>query len=283
MSPAGAAGAQDRASGEPSRESFGAIAGDDLIKLEGRRALREAEREGRVQVASAPPTFEFKRSPLRFCGTADAWSGGAPCVDGAPSGEWVRTCDDGSVALDPLFRRALDATTGSPTGGWERVMGDEGCPEDPEVAEPVVLSAEQFRELPLLASAVEVQPGHGRALINTDLIVFTVGEPQELSTTVLGVPVAVRATPAQFTWDFGDGTVLQTADPGAAYPDHTVAHPYGSTGTFAVQLTTEWSGQFQVDGSGTWLPVGGTATTVSPAFEVTVESARAQLVDEPLP
>ena len=41
----------------------------------------------------------------------------------------------------------------------------------------------------------------------------------------------IVATPASYTWDWGDGTTTTTKDPGAAYPDHTVFHKYSHTPT----------------------------------------------------
>nr|WP_297430587.1 PKD domain-containing protein [uncultured Actinotalea sp.] len=164
------------------------------------------------------------------------------------------------------------------SGTWEQV-DDGGCPED---GDAVTLSVEDFRRLPLVASTPSIQPADGRNLVGMPLIVFTDGAPQDLATTVLGVPVTVRATPTRFSWDFGDGTEpLVTSDAGAPYPDHTVSHPFDRPGTYSVQLTTTWRGEFQVAGTGVWQPVAGTATTVSAPFTVTAEEAGPRLVAEP--
>ncbi|MBX9244030.1 PKD domain-containing protein [Actinotalea ferrariae] len=185
-------------------------------------------------------------------------------------------CADGAESLDPLYRRDVDPVTGEGVGPWVQV-DDGGCPED--VAPTIVLSAEEFRRLPLTASVPSFQPGDGRGLVNMDLIAFTDPAPQVLTTSVLGVPVTVRATPAQFSWDFGDGSApFVTSDPGRPWPDHTVGHPYARPGSYSVQLTTTWTGEYQVDGAGPWLVVDGTAQTTSPPFPATVEEARARLV-----
>lgn len=182
-------------------------------------------------------------------------------------------CADGSARLEPLFRRPTDGSA-----GWEVV--DDGCPQT--APEAVTLSVEEFRRLPLVASVPAIQPADGRNLVGMPLIVFTDPSPQELATTVVGVPVAVRATPTQFSWDFGDGSApVVTADAGAPYPDHTVSHPYAQDGEYTVRLTTTWRGEFQVAGTTTWQPVAGTATTVSAPFTVTAEEAVPRLVAEP--
>ena len=186
---------------------------------------------------------------------------------------------DGSKALDPLVRQPVNAM-GRPIGPWVQI--DDGCPQDQQP--PVVLTAEEFRTLPLAPSVPSFQPANGRGLVNMELIVFTDPAEQVLQTTVLGTPVTVRATPSSFSWDFGDGSApLVTSDPGAPYPALRVFHIYEQPGSYQVQLTTTWTGLFQVDGQGPWFPVTGTAQTVSPAFAETVVEARSHLVDAPLP
>jgi hypothetical protein len=222
-----------------------------------------------VRVAGVVPQFEYRRMSRGLC-LDDT------CV-GDGNGYFYRAvCDDGAVPLLPLFRVRLDPVTGAAVGQWEAVdVG--GCPEDPD---PVVaLSAEDFRRLPLTPSAPQFQPVDGRGLVTMDLILFTDPSPQTLTTSVLGVPVTVRATPTRFSWDLGDGSApLLTADPGAPYPHHTVARAYDRPGTYAVVLTTTWAGEYQVDGVGPWLPVTGTATTTSAPFTAVVEEAPARLV-----
>lgn len=241
---------------------------------------------GRAPAADASPalttgpTYAFKRLPATVCGSLDgAATAPRTCLDGTASLDVVRTCQDGSTALDPLFRRPTDPATGRFTGPWEQV-DDGGCPEDPPVA--VRLTAEDFRRLPLAASTPSYQPADGRGLVNMPLIVFTDPTPQTLTTTVLGVPVAVRATPVQYAWDFGDGRPpLVTEDPGAPYPAHTVSRPYAAPGEYTVSLVTTWRGEFQVDGTGPWIPIEGTASTSSPPFTTSVEEAVPRLVSRP--
>src|SRR5690554_1477854 len=222
-------------------------------------------------------TYEHVRRVPSFCGnlTQDRTHSPDPCVDGAADAPVLRTCEDGTQALAPLFRRALDAATGEVVEGWRQV-DNGGCPEDPAV--DVVLSAEEFRRLPLVPSTPVVQPSDGRALINLGVAVHTDGSPQELATTVVGVPVTVRATPVRFSWDFGDGTrpVVTTAA-GDGWPDHAALGEYPEPGTFELRLTTTWRGEFQVGGTGPWFPVAGTATTTSDPVTITVETAPSRL------
>lgn len=256
--------------GEPHGSWIDGRGSGDAIELHGSKETAESHAS-----TMAERSYAYRRVMQYFCGTEDATSSGIPCVEGAESGPVIRYCADGSQALDPLYRRPIDPATGYYTGPWERV-DNGGCPGEDDV---VLLTLEQFRRLPLTPSAPRFQPGHGRALVNKDLVVYTDDAPQYLTTSVLGASVQVEATPSSFTWDFGDGSsLLMTTDPGAPYPDHTVSHRYTRAGSYDVVLTTAWRGRYRIAGTGRWLPVDGVAETTSPPFGVDVEEARASLV-----
>ncbi|MHB1063721.1 MAG: zinc transporter [Georgenia sp.] len=142
---------------------------------------------------------------------------------------------------------------------------------EPDVA-PIVLTAEDVQHLIVAPGGLQVQPDREWVLVNIDTIVWTTAAEQTFDLTVLDTPVAVRMTPVDFTWDFGDGSPpVTTTDPGAPWPDHTVGHTYTQAQDAAqVTLTTRWAGVFDVAGAGVWQPVQGLATTteVSDPFEV---------------
>ena len=108
-------------------------------------------------------------------------------------------------------------------------------------------------------------------------------EPVVLTTTVLGQPVQVRATPARWSWDFGDGTVVgPTTDPGAAYPALTNTHAYAERGDYEIVMTTHYTGEFSLDGA-TWYPIQGEAQVDSAPVAVTAMAGRNVLVADPRP
>lgn len=241
-------------------------------------ASEDADRDVARRAASAAVYAEKRMAHIR-CGSLDSMPRFTSCIDGIDSIPVVRTCADGTTALDPLFRREVDPATGMGLSPWEQV-DNGGCPEDPDTT--VVFTVEDFRRLPLTPSNPAVQPADGRNLVNVDLIAHTDPTPQTLTTEVLGTPVTVRATPSTYTWDFGDGTPpLTTTDPGRPWPHQSVTHPYTSAGTYTLTLTTTWSGEYQIAGTGPWLPIPGTATTTSPALTTTAEEATTHLVAEP--
>ncbi len=143
-------------------------------------------------------------------------------------------------------------------------------------APEVVVSAEQFRRLPIPAPEIITQPPDRITLINIDTNILTRKNAVVLPTTVLGQAVRVRATPASFTWQYGDGTDLTTANPGALYPNMPTAHVYRAPGTFTVDLTTTFTGEFSVAG-GPWQPIAGTASIRSDPATIQAEERRAVL------
>jgi len=177
---------------------------------------------------------------------------GPPGVTRPVPTQWVRT---GQVCLRP-----------------DRVTAGSTVPE---------FTARDFRRLPLPAGGVNVQPPNGRTLINVPTNVFVDADVTIINTTLLGFPVRVRATPARYSWSFGDGGRLVTEDPGAAYPDLRTTHTYTTPGQRRVELATSYTGEYSVAG-GPWLPIDGEATVTSPAVTLTVLAAQSRLVDGPL-
>ncbi|MGW6132464.1 hypothetical protein ACWFNE_20755 [Cellulomonas sp. NPDC055163] len=195
-------------------------------------------------------------------------------------------CGEGVAHLEALWRRNRDAPTNPNWGPWTFVA-PATCPQDvlPE------FTAEDFRRLPLTPSPVTPQPANPDLLTGLGLVVHTTADPQDHPTTLLNFPITVRATPTQFTWDFGDGTHTTTTHPGTPYPtdhDHhpgdpvyptgVIGHPYPALGTYTPTLTTTWTGEYLIAGTTTWHPINGTATTTTPLPTVTIHDATSHLV-----
>lgn len=136
-----------------------------------------------------------------------------------------------------------------------------------------------FRRLPLPAGKVNVQPPNLRTLVNVPTNVYVDAGVVVIPTTLLGFPVRVRATPQRYSWSFGDGGKLSTADAGSPYPDMTTTHTYTSPGSARVGLSTIYTGEYSVSG-GPWLPIDGEASVQSPASTLTVLAATNRLVAE---
>ena len=171
----------------------------------------------------------------------------------------------------------LDPGRYGPVG--EEVACVPGEPGPEEVVAPVQIgfTAQEMQSLPIDPGTLTMQPDRGNVLINIDTVAYTDAVPQTFATAVLGAPVTVRVWPVEYAWDWGDGTVFTTTDPGAPWPQYTVGHTYlrataeGETRTITV--TTSWHGDFSVAG-GPPQPVDGTAvtSTATTPFEVITAS-----------
>lgn len=168
---------------------------------------------------------------------------------------WTTTISSNEAAPPPGRNWSLDgAICISPT------IAEAPAPQ-------VVVTLADFRRLPLPASRATIQPAGGEALIrmrtNTYVDPASTGQ-QTFDITLLGTPVQVRATPASYTWDYGDGSApVTTTDPGAPYPDLTTWHEYSDPGEVAISLTTSYTGEYSVAG-GPWIAIPGTAEVDSP-------------------
>ena len=145
----------------------------------------------------------------------------------------------------------------------------QSAPEEPAAAVeaagaagvPVVVTSSDVSKVMANGSGITRQPPGAKALVSKIVIVYTSGDSQTMETEVGGAPVTIVATPASYTWDWGDGTTTTTKDPGAAYPDHTVFHKYSHTAdNVVISLTTTWSATYSVSG-GPAQPISGTLTT----------------------
>jgi len=187
-------------------------------------------------------------------------------------------CDEDEQAVGALFEQRREG------GGWSNaeLVEEESClAEARQQVDIPAAAARMFREMQIEPSQITVQPPDGWTLVNADTIAYTDAAPRTVSTQLFGIPVEIRAVPTRYSWDFGDGSApLHTADPGAPYPAHTIAHAYADTGSATISLTTTWRGQFRIAGDPTWRDVPGEATTSSSSDPVEIREARARLVED---
>ena len=225
--------------------------------------------------STAPPTYELMRKPL--CVHAAEYPYRAiTCLD---SDDILSiTCTDGTEATPPLWRRDQLAD-GSGWSQW-RMLDYYRCPED--IAMTTVV-AREFQTLTIAPSGISIEPPDGWTLAGLDTVVFAEHANRTLRATILGQGVTIRAIAQSYAWDFGDGSApLSTADPGRPYPNASISHVYRAAATRTIRLTTTWRGEYLVDGFTGWLPVGGTAASVSTSAPLRVHTAESRLVDGPV-
>lgn len=178
------------------------------------------------------------------------------------------------------FVTTILSTEAAPAPGPAWTYGGINCRTPVEAAEAVItFTLADFRRLPLPPGDATVQTAaNNQVLVRTRTNVYVDAPEQTYDVTLLGTPVAVRAVPVQYNWDFGDGTeALTTTDPGAPYPDLTTWHTYESGGDHAITLTTSYAGEFSVAG-GPFQPIAGTADITGPPLPVTVITTDNRLV-----
>ena len=156
---------------------------------------------------------------------------------------------------------------------WERNASAAAAPEEyvpPEVTPGDVLSALERTGLPYLT--VQTQPA-GETLVNFDTIFYV--DPQQVTVdlTILGQAVDVVATPAGYSWSFGDGSGLSTTTPGAPYPSKEITHRYADAHvTVEPSVTVSYTARFRV-GGGAWQDIDGTVSSAGPGTPLLVSEA----------
>lgn len=174
-------------------------------------------------------------------------------------------------------------TGGTPaTAGAAPAAGGDAEPAAPPVV--IVVTAADFQRLLIPASTIRLDT-QGNTLRTAHTNIYADSGVQMIDTTVLGQPVRVRAIPIEYIWNYGDGTTRRTFSPGAAVGgdpfdvETETSHQFELTGSFEINLTTVYTGQFSVNG-GPWIPIDGVARVNSAPEEMTVWKTKRYLVAE---
>ncbi|RKQ36635.1 PKD domain-containing protein [Kocuria tytonis] len=206
-----------------------------------------------------------------------------PCTD--DKGAALKRCRAAQECTDDSGTAGvnMDIVVGGASEGSRSARGTQMCVADAQAADaddsgyvPLpVFTLEDFQRLAVAPAENHVQPAPD-TLKNMNTNVFAVAQPQTFTTTLGGYPVAVRAYPVQYTWNYGDGTTLgPTPLSGAPLPDGAwdvptdTSHVYARTGDYSVTLTTSFYGEYNIADTG-WQPVAGYNQVVSPAVGLSV-------------
>lgn len=224
-------------------------------------------------VDGGPPVITHAvRLPLPFCDEPDLDTDPRPCIPDTGA----EPCPDGTRPLGRQYTRTI---VGAVVSEW-RLTDLGGCPQPPEL-ETLVTSA--FTTATLTPTAAGRHPDGPEGLVNMPLVLHADPTPQTWTTTLAGWPVTITATPTTYTWDLaGAVEPFTTTDPGAPYPNHTLAPVLPRLGAFPISLTTTFAGSYRVGTSGPFHPITGTVTTTTALDPITILEARTRLVADTL-
>lgn len=202
------------------------------------------------------------------------WRLSAPCdadpLGSGPCGSVSRGCPAGRELLRIWFQ-----PQGSP---WI----DRGvvCIASGEVVTVEQVGAAQREAFERRVPALNPKCWPPAGVVTNIPVICASGQPagrHQWTDTVAGWRVTTWIAPT-WTWTFAPGAVVRTESPGGPYPDFSVSHTYRTTGTFRTEVLTTWSGEFQVDGAGTFALEPLTQRGVR---DVEVQQARGLLTTSP--
>jgi hypothetical protein len=179
---------------------------------------------------------------------------------GSPNGDvdcmGAHSCPDPKEYRYRVWNRTVTYTGGRwEPGPWQHV--DTECRSsdepDPVTEADVIREVEAFGLRP---ASAEINPANGRTLINFETVFYTTAAQYQFRLPNLGPGVDIIATPARYTWHFGDSQTKVTDEPGRPYPHMDITHEYANTGTRQVRVDVEY--QVQWNAGGGWQTIAQT-------------------------
>lgn len=126
----------------------------------------------------------------------------------------------------------------------------------------------------------------GAGLIGKATNFVASAEEHYLTGTLLGYGVAVAFVPTDFTFDYGDGTALDSVSGGTLWSDTgspqftatDTSHAYGARGTYTATVSVHYDAYVNF-GTDTWYPVIGQVHSTSPGFPIRIYEPSTGLVN----
>ena len=181
------------------------------------------------------------------------------------------------TVVKPIFPELFPRPTATPTPSPKPKRTYKPRPKPtskptlkPKAEESVSLNDRLIKLLP--TGGIAYQP-EAEPLVNVP-IYFWSDLPTQFATrvTVVGEVVDVLLRPG-FVWSFGDGTFLNTTDPGGPYPYGKIKHTYKNPGIYPIILVQSWKGNWTHNGT-TRAITGTIKTTVFAVVTVVIAPTR---------
>ena len=198
-------------------------------------------------------------------------------VDPTSQSSWES--EDDMVLVQTIL---VDTEAGTETPRGYRCVPRSEAGEVTEEPVTITVTLRDFKSMPVKPLQANAGPAEGWLPVHMTNVLHTDPETQELSTELLGTPVAIRAIPESFHWDLGDGNTITTTNPGEPYPSEQVSATYSHEGWYDITLTTTFSGQFSVAG-GEWQDIDGTIEITSDPVPIYSKSLESNLVNTDSP
>ncbi|WP_309075701.1 PKD domain-containing protein [Paenarthrobacter sp.] len=226
--------------------------------------------------------------PNQYMADVHCRSGGTDTPDrGCLTMECPAKTPGGEEGTPVIWRQAPKSITNPTWTDYPAVSGPT-CLYDPEpenvLANIAARILNDFRQLPVNPGSLEAQPFPHTLKGGPTNFYATTGE-QGFDVTILGQTVHLTATPANYTYTFGDGTPLGPT-PAAGYSipetewlnnETRTSHTYTDTGNYQASLTTNFTGTYSVN-NGPPLPINGTLDITTPAKTIHVWKTEKALV-----
>jgi len=232
--------------------------------------VEPSEANGSTQVANQDdaPVVEYLSFPA--CNRPNYDPNVSPKCDGDVA--ITQECLDGTLAQPPLYARTQNGD-----GTWDRwrQVSWYTCPQDNAL---IAAIQHEWSTLTPIPTSATIQPDSGWVYANVPTIAIADDGAQLHTATLLGALVDIRATPAHYTWMWGDGEQTVTEDPGSPYPNATLTHTYAhQQGDVTLNLETSWAGEYRING-GAWSAFGSNIASDSPPIDLEVRNPHSQLV-----
>ncbi|WP_369745327.1 hypothetical protein [Paenarthrobacter sp. AMU7] len=215
-------------------------------------------------------------------------SGGTDTPDkGCLTMECPAKTPDGEEGTPVIWRQAPKSITNPTWTDYPAVSGPT-CLYDPQpqnvLANIAARILTDFQQLPVNPGTLEAQP-FPHTLKGGPTNFYTTTAEQGFDITILGQAVHITATPANYTYTYGDGSTLgPTPVAGYSIPETDwlnnetrTSHTYTETGNYQATLTTSFTGTYSVN-NGPPLPINGTLHITTPAKTIHVWKTERALV-----
>lgn len=249
-----------------SAEDGGGVGGADVVIGSNGGSLTIS---GTQQRPGTPATPNTPGIP----GTRNTETPDTPVEPARPSDRAIRLAD----CMDDSGTVRCHETT-SP--GEPSPIREDGVPATP--ATPAITTTDLARFAPPPVSAT-AEPGNvGIADLPTN---FTASaQPHTQTGELFGIPLTVRFTPANYAYDYGDGTTATLTAPGQTWealglpqfsPTPT-SHTYRQRGDYIAQVDVHYTVEIDL-GTG-WIPLPGDITTTGTPQTIRILEAHTALV-----